>query len=157
MQLILVQHGGAVAETINPARPLTERGREDIERLAAFLAKNGVRVTRVVHSGKLRARDSAAIMLPAMGAGANVDVMEKGLLPSDSPVYLTESTNTWREDTLIVGHQPFLGRLTSRLLLGAERPVIVEFTPGTAACLARRPVGGAWSLAWVLTPELLRH
>ncbi len=57
MQLILVQHGDAVAETINPARPLTERGREDIEQLAAFLAKNGVRVARVVHSGKLRARD----------------------------------------------------------------------------------------------------
>ncbi len=96
-------------------------------------------------------------MIPAVAAGATVEVMEKGLLPSDSPVYLSESANTWREDTLIVGHQPFMGRLTSRLLLGAERPVIVEFTPGTAACLARRPVSGAWSLAWVLTPELLRQ
>lgn len=157
MQLILVQHGEAVAETINPARPLTERGRQDIEHLAAFLGKNGVRITRLVHSGKLRAKDSAAMLLPAIGAGAAVEVMEKGLLPSDSPVYVSETANTWREDTLIVGHQPFMSRLTSRLLLGAERPIILEFNPGTAACLTHRPVTGAWSLAWVLTPELLRR
>jgi phosphohistidine phosphatase len=116
-----------------------------------------VRPERVFHSGKLRAKNSAAMLLPVIGAGAAVEVMEKGLLPSDSPVYVSETANTWREDTLIVGHQPFMSRLTSRLLLGAERPIILEFTPGTAACLTHRPVTGAWSLSWVLTPELLRR
>jgi phosphohistidine phosphatase len=156
MQLILVQHGEAVAEAIDSARPLTERGREDIEQLATFLGAAGVRVARIVHSGKLRAKDSAAILIPAIGADAKVVVMEKRLSPSDSPVYLCETANTWHEDTLVVGHQPFMSRLTSRLVLGAEQPVIVDFTPGTAVCLARRPVTRAWFLAWVLAPELLR-
>jgi phosphohistidine phosphatase len=155
MQLILVQHGEAVAEAVDPARPLTERGREDIEQLATFLGAAGVRVARVVHSGKLRAKDSAMILTPAVGADATV-VVEKRLSPSDSPVYLCETANTWHEDTLVVGHQPFMSRLTSRLVLGAEQPVIVDFTPATAVCLARRPVTRAWFLAWVLAPELLR-
>jgi phosphohistidine phosphatase len=155
MQLILVQHGEAVAEAVDPARPLTERGREDIEQLATFLGAAGVRVARVVHSGKLRPKDSAMILISAIGADATV-VVEKRLSPSDSPVYLCETANTWHEDTLVVGHQPFMSRLTSRLVLGAEQPVIVDFTPATAVCLARRPVTRAWFLAWVLAPELLR-
>jgi phosphohistidine phosphatase len=156
MRLILVQHGEAVPEGVDPARPLTERGREDVKQLAAFLGGAGVRVARVVHSGKLRAQDSATILTPAIGADATV-VMEKRLSPSDSPVYLCETANTWHEDTLVVGHQPFMSRLTSRLVLGVEQPVIVDFTPGTAVCLARRPVTRAWFLAWVLAPELLRR
>ena len=106
IKLYLVQHGEAVPDAENPERPLTPRGREDIRRLAAFLA---------------------------------------------------EAVAEWQDDTLVVGHQPFMSRLVSRLLLGREQPTIVEFTPGTIACLARRPVTGAWYLAWVLAPELLRR
>jgi phosphohistidine phosphatase len=157
MQLVLVQHGEALAETVDPARPLTKPGREDVERLAAFLQQVGLRVARVVHSGKLRASDSAAILIPAVGMDATVEVMKKGLSPKDSPVYLSEAANTWQEDTLIVGHQPFMSRLTSRLVLGAEQPLIVDFTPGAALCLARRAVTGAWFIAWMVPPELLRR
>ena len=157
MQLVLVQHGEALPESIDPARPLTEHGREDVKQLATLLEAKGVRVARIVHSGKLRAKDSAAILMPAVGAEATVVVLEKGLSPSNSPVYLCEAVNKWQENTLIVGHQPFMSRLTSRLLLGAEQPVIVDFTPGTAVCLARRRVTGAWLVAWVMPPELLRR
>lgn len=156
MRLILVQHGDAVPESVDAARPLTERGREDVEHLAAFLGQAGVRVARIVHSGKLRARDTAAILMSAVGADAAVEIMQKRLSPSDSPVYVGEMANAWQEDTMVVGHQPFMSRLTSRLLLGAEQPVIVDFTPGTAVCLKRRPVTSAWFLAWALAPELLR-
>jgi phosphohistidine phosphatase len=157
MHLYLVQHGEAVAEEIDPERPLTEAGRADVVRLAAFLADAGVRVGRVVHSGKLRALASAEILAAAVGHGARTDVFEKGLLPKDSPVWLTEDVAEWKEDTLLVGHQPFLSRFASRLLLGGENPVVVEFTPGTAACLSRRPASGAWVLGWMLPPVLLRR
>lgn len=155
IQLYLVQHGEAVPESENPERPLTPLGREDIRRLAAFLAEANVRPSRIVHSGKLRAADSAALLASAIGG--DVSVQEKGLLPGDSPVPLAEAVAGWEADTLIVGHQPFLSRLVSRLLLEKEQPMIVEFTPATMVCLARRPVTGAWFLAWVLTPGLLRR
>ena len=157
MRLYLVQHGEAVAETTDPARPLSERGREDIRTLAGFLAEAGIQVARVVHSGKLRASDSAALLMPAIGASAAVEVMEKELLPSASPVYLSEAASAWRDDTLIVGHEPFIGRLASRLVLGREQPAIVDFTPGTIVCLARRAATGAWFIGWMLVPELLRR
>lgn len=155
IQLYLVQHGEAVPESEDPNRPLTARGRDDISRLATFLAEAKVRPASIIHSGKLRAADSASLLVSALGG--TVTAQEKGLLPGDSPVPLSEDVATWRADTLVVGHQPFLGRLASRLLLGKEQPTIVEFTPATMACLARRPATGAWYLAWVLPPELLRR
>ena len=56
MTLYLVQHGEAKAEAEDPERPLTARGRDDIGRLAALLARIGVRVARLEHSGKRRAQ-----------------------------------------------------------------------------------------------------
>lgn len=157
MQLYLVQHGEAVPETVDPQRPLTDVGRADIRRLADFLAAAGVRVGRVVHSGKLRASDSAAILMQAVWQSASVQVMERGLLPKDSPEHLSEIAISWQEDTLLVGHQPFLGRLVSRLVLGREQPPLADFTPGTLVDLVRRPVTGAWFIACMLSPELLRR
>lgn len=157
MQLFLVQHGDAVPETVDPQRPLTEIGRTDIQRLADFLAAAGVRAGRVVHSGKLRASASAAILIEAVGSGATVEVMESGLLPKDSPEYLSDAIVTWQEDTLLVGHQPFLGRLLSRLVLGKEQPQLVDFSPGTLVGLVRRPATGAWLIGCMLSPELLRR
>jgi phosphohistidine phosphatase SixA len=37
--LYLVQHGDAKSEAEDPERPLTERGRSDVARLAALLAR----------------------------------------------------------------------------------------------------------------------
>ncbi len=155
IRLYLMQHGEAVPESENPERPLTAQGHDDVLRTAAFLADAKVTVARIVHSGKLRAADTAAMMAQAIGADAAIDVRPKGLLPGDSPVPLAEDVLDWREDTLVVGHQPFMGRLASRLLQGKEQPPAFEFTPGTIACLARRPVTGAWFLVWLLPPGLL--
>lgn len=157
MQLYLVQHGEAVAESVDTTRPLSERGRDDIRKLAHFLAENGIRVGRVLHSGKRRASDTAALLIEAVGEGAVVEAMEKGLSPKDSPEYLVDTAETWHDDTLVVGHEPFMSRFLSRLVLGHEKPTIVDFTPGTLVCLGRRPVTGAWFIAWMLAPELLRR
>ena len=157
MQLYLVQHGEAIADSVDPTRPLSERGRDDIRKLAHFLAENGIRVGRVLHSGKRRASDTAALLIEAVGKGAVVEAMEKGLSPKDSPEYLVDTAETWHDDTLVVGHEPFMSRFLSRLVLGHEKPTIADFTPGTLVCLARRPVTGAWFIAWMLVPELLRR
>lgn len=156
MRLYLVQHGEAVPESSDPDRPLTERGRDDIHRLATFLAAAGVRVDRIVHSGKLRASDTAAMLREAIGRDATVEAV-KGMLPKDSPVYLAESAATWTGDTLVVGHEPFMTRLVSRLVLGAEQPGLVAFEPGTLVCVGRRPATGAFFVAGMMAPDWLRR
>jgi hypothetical protein len=43
MRIDLVQHGLAVPKEVDPDRPLSEQGREDVRRLADFLGDAGVR------------------------------------------------------------------------------------------------------------------
>ena len=56
MRLYLVQNGEAVAKEVDPDRPLSEHGREDIIRLAKWLEQRGVDVREIRHSGKTRTR-----------------------------------------------------------------------------------------------------
>lgn len=157
MRLYLVQHGEAVPEDVDVNRPLTATGRGDIERLAQFLKESDIRVARVVCSEKLRARTSAGILAVALADASAIEEMEKGLLPKDSTEGLVDRAAAWKEPTLVVGHQPFMSRFVSRLVLGSEHPLVVDFVPGTAVCLVRRAVTGAWFINWMVTPELLRR
>jgi phosphohistidine phosphatase len=109
-------------------------------------------VRRVCDSGKLRARQTAEIAAARLAPGVAIETMA-GLSPNDAVEPFVEIVNGWTQDTLIVGHMPFLGRLVARLLApGAS--VFVAFTPGSLACLERG--ADAWSLQWMLQPELLR-
>ncbi|MCU0837615.1 MAG: phosphohistidine phosphatase SixA [Rhodospirillales bacterium] len=156
MRLIMVQHGEAVPEEQDPERPLTPLGRSDIERLSAFLAEGGIAVPRIVHSGKLRALDTANALAARMAAKPQIAIVDR-ISPKDSPVWLTEAVDEWNDDTLLVSHQPFLSRLLSRLVMGSEQPWIFEFTPGSAVCLSRRAASRAWVIDWIVPPALLRR
>jgi phosphohistidine phosphatase len=157
MNLYLVQHGEAVPETVDPDRPLTDVGRKDIERLAHFLRDSHINVKHVINSGKIRARTSAEILAEAIAPGVMIEDRTQGLLPKDSTEDMTDKTSLFTHDTLIVGHQPFMSRFVSRLVLGNESPLLVDFVPGTIVCLVRRAVTGAWFIGWMMTPDLLRR
>jgi phosphohistidine phosphatase len=55
MDLYLVQHAEAKSEQEDPLRPLSAKGRDDITRVAAYLAQLNIPVTKIFHSTKLRA------------------------------------------------------------------------------------------------------
>jgi phosphohistidine phosphatase len=152
MRLFVLQHGDALAESIDPQRPLSARGRDEVERMAEFLARAGASVQRVCESGKLRARQSAEIAAAQLAPGVAIETVT-GLNPNDAVEPWIEIVNGGTEDTLLVGHMPFLGRFVARLLT-SDAPAFVTFTPGSLACLERR--ANAWSLEWMLRPELLR-
>jgi len=69
MRLFLLQHGDALAESIDPQRPLSARGRDDVQRVAEFLARAGTSVQRVCESGKVRARQTAEIAAAQLAPG----------------------------------------------------------------------------------------
>jgi phosphohistidine phosphatase len=153
MRIYLTQHGLAVPKDVDPDRPLSERGREDVRRLAEFLDKAGVRVGQVLHSGKTRAEQSAAILAAAL-LPTGESQAHAGLGPKDPLEKLSPEIAFWSVDTLIVGHLPHLGRLASLLLASdPDRPLLV-FQPGSMACL-EKDAAGRWVLAWMLRPELL--
>jgi phosphohistidine phosphatase len=155
MKLYLAQHGDSLSGQVNPQRPLSERGREDIRRLAEFVGGSGVRMRRVYHSGKLRARQTAEL-LGAQLASAEAIEAASGLNPNDPVEPVADQINRWTEDTLLVGHLPFMERLVAYLVGGASDRPLAAFQPGSLACL-ERDADGRWAVAWMLRPELLRR
>jgi len=153
MKLYLVQHGEAVPKESNPDRPLTERGMADVQRLAVYLSERNVTASRAVHSGKTRARQTAEAVAAVIAPRASVEAVE-GLEPTASAELMATRLVEWTRDTVVVGHQPFLGRLASRLLCGGENGFSVAFVPGSAVCL-ERDADGAWHLNWMLRPEFV--
>jgi phosphohistidine phosphatase len=153
MRLYVVQHGQAVAKDVDPQRSLSEQGRVDVERMASFLGGAGIRVSRILHSGKKRAEQTAALLAGAVGSGRLL-AKTSGIGPLDPTDEFARTVSRWTEDTMVVGHLPFMGRLVSRLVVGDEATTTAAFQPGTIICLERGEEGG-WSLAWMIRPELL--
>ena len=153
MKLLLVQHGEACAKDVDPQRPLTERGREDVQRLGSFLARAGIRAERVIHSGKLRARQTAESLGGMIAAGVALE--ESGLInPKDNPKAFDWQSDSWDRDTLVVGHLPFMAKLVTHLVTGDANRFINAFRPGSIVCL-EPDEDDNWLIAWMIRPELL--
>jgi phosphohistidine phosphatase len=153
MKLYLVQHGEALSDTVDPARPLSDAGREDVGKMAAFFAARPLSLDRIAHSGKLRARQTAEILSAVLAPGKPVEQCA-GLSPNDPPDGFARELAGWSEDVMVVGHLPFLGRLAGLLVSGDPDGGLVAYRPGSVVCLEQ---GGEndWAVAWMLRPELL--
>ena len=113
MDLILWRHCEAEAGIPDELRRLTLRGRAQASRMARWLAPRLARDCRIVVSPALRAQETAQALLQpfetaaALASGASVaDVLDVAGWP-DAPV-----------PTLVVGHEPTLGRVVAHLLTG---------------------------------------
>ena len=153
MKLYLVQHGEAVQEEADPSRPLTSRGSQEVRKVAAFLKSIFAGPISTFHSGKLRALQTAGIIVGSLGPGYQVQQAEN-LSPGDSVQPWVEKINEETIDLMIVGHLPFLGKLTSSLLTGSESKTPVAFRQGGVVCLQRKE-GQAWQVDWVVPPDIL--
>ena len=153
MKLLLAQHGEACEKAVDPDRPLTDRGAADVDRLAGFLGAAGIRVGRVMHSGKLRARQTAARLGAVVAPGVELEV--SGLInPNDNPAAFDWQSGSWDSDTLVVGHLPFMARLVAHLVTGDQEQSVVAYQPGSVVCLQQLD-GEAWSIAWMIRPQML--
>jgi phosphohistidine phosphatase len=142
--MYLVQHGEAKSEAEDPDRPLTDRGAAHVRDVANGAAAGGlVKVDRIVHSGKTRARQTAEAWGEALGV--SIEARDR-LGPNDDPS-IWEGRLTG-EDLMLVGHLPHLANLT-RELLGddANQPV---FRNGELVGLEREE-SGRWTV--VISPS----
>ena len=157
MIIYLMQHGEAVAEAEDPARPLTAEGRSCVGQVAARAAAAGVCFDMVVHSRKLRSEQTAGILAEAVGATDRVQP-RTGLSPKDPvrPVadWLRGVPGETNGQVAVVGHLPSLNRLASLLVAGDEQAQIVVFRMGGLVRLVPKQDRDGYSVDWVLTPEL---
>jgi phosphohistidine phosphatase len=153
LKLYCVRHGHAEKLPDKSGEyPLTEQGIEEVNKVATYLARRGAHVVHVLHSGKLRAKQTAEIFAKAIGNGTmEVCTLLNAECSVDS---LLELIQEWHDDTLLVGHMPFMSQLVSSLLLEDESYDIVRFPPGTVVCLDRFE-HHRWILDWILRPDLV--
>jgi len=150
MTLYLVQHGDALDKAQDPGRPLSQRGVSDTRRIGTVAAGYGVRPAQILHSGKTRARQTAAILAELLQPPGGVQA-SPGLGPRDEVSALVHRLDELA-DAMIVGHLPFLARLASLLVAGDADCPVFAFQNGGIVCLCRD--GSGWVIRWALMPQV---
>lgn len=151
MSLYLVQHGEALSDAEDPERPLSEIGRANAAAVADRLARSGIAVHAIYHSGKLRAEQTAEIFAEVLTPTPGVRELV-GLAPKDDPNVVAEALTEFADSTMLVGHLPHLDRLASLLVTGSRQGGVVGFR--NAGAVALTETGGNWTVAWIVTPEV---
>ena len=153
MKLYLVQHAKAASKQEEPERPLTEEGRRDVQRVAAFIKPLKLCVDYLWHSGKRRAEQTAGFLAEVVRIN-NEQTARDGLGPNDDVGVIRDELASTETDVMIVGHLPFLSKLASLLLAGSESADTVAFKQGGIVCL-RRGEEEQWQIDWMMIPELI--
>lgn len=146
MRVYITQHGAALDEAVDPARPLSDDGKTAVRGMAQRLQREGITIASAVHSAKTRARETAEIYADVMDIAQVYHA--DGIKPMDDPMAMVPVINNWKEDTLIASHMPLVSRLTSCLTHG-HSDVAYDFQPGAILCLQR--AGGQYQLQWFYT------
>lgn len=152
MNLYLVRHAEARLGGADAQRGLSEKGFADIEKTARFAARAGVKVERILHSGRLRAKETAEVMARHLKPEEGVRETD-GLAPTDDPWIWAARVADMEEDLMLVGHMPYMGCLVSALVAGDAGSRVVDFSTGSIVFLKREE--GVWLIGWMVTPETL--
>ena len=144
MEFYLVRHGEAKSEADDPRRPLSHRGREAVEKVARAFANKDLGVGRILHSDKVRARETAEILARHLSpAGGMCEI--RGLGPQDDPLSARAELEAAEGSLMLVGHLPHLNRLASLLVRGAPDQETVDFPAGALVCLSHE--NGSWKVS----------
>lgn len=154
MKLYCVRHCEANSADVDSERGLSEQGLRDADKLAEHLEQQQIFIPDVIHSGKKRAQQTAEIL--AAAANAEQVSVAPALLDDIADVSaIVEMSKNWVQDTMLVGHMPFMANLVSALMMDiSDNFQLVTYSPGTMACL-NSLADGRWAIDWVLKPENL--
>jgi phosphohistidine phosphatase len=159
-ELYLIRHG--IAEERGDAwpddakRPLTEQGIERLRRGARGLAQLGVEFDVMLTSPLTRAKQTADAIAGSFDPRPPI-VSVESLAPGGTyaAVLADLEKQSRRSRIALVGHEPGIGELASRLI-GSRHAI--EFKKG-AICridFETLPPAGPGALRWFATPRMLR-
>jgi phosphohistidine phosphatase len=120
MELLLWRHAEAVDGLPDQARELSPRGRQQAERVAAWLNLHAPDKLRLLVSPTVRTRQTASFFPQGMEKMEIHDVLASGAPPAEILTYL-DWPNA-ETPLLLVGHQPMLGEIAAQLLGDAPFP-----------------------------------
>ncbi|WP_291322007.1 phosphohistidine phosphatase SixA [Desulfonatronospira sp.] len=149
MQIYLVQHGKNRPKDEDPEQSLSPEGEKDVRRIAETAGHYQVQVACILHSGKKRAEQTAAIMAESLNPSQGVRSAE-GLGPLDD-VQAWQNKTSSLDRFMLVGHLPFMQRLASLLVAGDQENRIVKFQNAGIVCLEEEQ---GWHVKWTLMPGI---
>lgn len=158
MRLFLLRHAEAAPGIPDADRLLTDQGRLQVAKLVAALDWSCLKdVRNLEHSGLVRARQTAEELSRLAGLRLPL-VIRPGLRPADDPRLVARELATSRDDRMLIGHNPHLGRLAGLLLgNGVTEVSLVLKKCGWLALERAEPPGkelplGRWRLLWLISP-----
>ena len=152
MALYLVQHGKSLPKDIDPDQGLSEEGVAETKRIADVAANYGVIVSHIKHSVKTRAHKTAEIFASALNPPKGIAEVS-GLKPLDDVITFAASLDP-DENIMLVGHLPFMERMTSYLVIGITDKPVFKFQNSGIVCLDKDPDIGSWVIVWTLMPKI---
>ena len=145
--LYLVHHGDAVGPEVDPARPLSTRGRVEVDLLAQKAAERGVKPAVIWHSGKLRAKQTAEAFWRRCNPLSTFAAV-RGLQPTDPTSWIADSLVGQTGDIMLVGHFPHMPKLLALLVAGDGGAAPADFP--IHGIVALENIGGRWIEMWRL-------
>jgi phosphohistidine phosphatase len=162
MKLYLIRHSNAVEPGTpdyedDSQRPLTEKGRDKMRKIASALKELGVEPDLILASPYTRAAQTAEVLAKVMKYKKEI-AFSNALIPVGSTdTLIGEINEKYTVDELVlVGHEPSLSALVGTLT-GAGQEISINLKNGGVCCLSaddlhleRKAV-----LEFLLTPKIL--
>ena len=152
MALYLIQHGRSLPKDQDPDQRLSEDGTTETERIASLARDYGVRVSQIRHSVKTRARQTAEILARALKPQNDIQEIS-GIKPMDDVAACAAKIDP-DENVMLVGHLPFMERITSYLITGSIDQPLIKFQNSGIVCLDKDPETQGWVIKWTLMPNI---
>jgi phosphohistidine phosphatase len=150
MAVYLVQHGKSLPKENDPAKGLSDIGRQETLKIADVAKMYQVPVSKIVHSGKTRAEQTAQIFRDVLNVDGPLEKLD-GIGPIDD---VTDLGNRIDPDAnrMVVGHLPYMERLVSFMTAGNPDLHVIRFQNSGIVCLDRDENG--WFIKWTLNPHI---
>lgn len=150
MALYLVQHGKNLPKEQDPDKGLSPQGRSEVERIANVAKGYAVTVSIIKHSGTKMALETAEIFTAALKPPQGLQEIS-GIAPLDDVTRLRLDAG---DNVMLVGHLPFMERLTSYLTTGSVDNTVFKFQNGGIVCLDKDVDKRSWHIKWALMPNI---
>jgi phosphohistidine phosphatase len=163
MNLYFIRHGiaeelGEKNEFSDEKRSLTRDGQKKMRGAARGMARLGIELDVLFTSPVVRAMETSEIIAAELGLKSNTIRQTPYLAPgAQHTELLTELKGQEATSVALVGHQPDLGDLVSRIVAGSGG-LSIDLRKGGICCVEVTETVPSLrgDLVWLLTPKQLR-
>lgn len=155
MDLYFLRHGEAEPSSSDES-VLTSTGIETVKNIAFAIEALNIKFDQILCSDLPRAQETAGIIQEILGISTDIGSCSPLTPPGDCDDLLQLLKDTHRSSVLLVGHEPLISRMISRLISGDEQSLIsIKKGSLVKVFIAEYTRHVRGSLEWILPPHVL--